>query len=448
MISREDLHAYQLSAVDFIAKHHKCAIFLDMGLGKTVISLTAIADYLEENPAGRVLVIAPLRVAKTVWEQEAAKWEHLKHLNVAIATGIATERIGALNGDANVVVINRENVPWMEQLGGWGLCGRWDMIVVDESSSFKSFKALRFKALYKMAARATRVVLLTGTPSPNGIMDLWTQIALLDRGRRLGKNITAFRNRYFDKSGYHGYVYTPKAEAHGEVQDKISDICMSMSAKDYLSVPERVEVTQFVELGLIPRKTYTTMKRNFIVELGESAITAVSAGVLANKLLQISNGALYDEDRGVHFIHDAKIDCLQSLVEDNPTENLLVAYSYKSDLVRLQAKFTDAVTLSASGKEVEQWNRGEISMLLAHPASAGHGLNLQSGGSVVVWFGLNWSLELYEQFNARLHRQGQANKVKIIHILTKDTIDERVLSVLRDKSKTQADLIEYLKYEE
>jgi SNF2 family DNA or RNA helicase len=442
MLKRESLHEYQNSAIGFIALRPKCALFLDMGLGKTVISLTAIADYMADNPNAKVLIVAPLRVANTVWKQESEKWEHLSHLNVVIATGSVSARTKAISSDANVVVINRENVPWIEPHGNW------DLVIVDESSSFKSFKALRFKALRKITARAGKVVLLTGTPSPNGIMDLWSQIALLDNGYRLGRNITSYRNRYFDKSGYHGYTYTPKSGAYDAVREQIADICMSMSAKDYLSVPERLDVTRFVELDVSSEEIYRNMKRNFIVELGDSEITALSAGVLVNKLLQISNGALYDQVDGVHFIHDAKVDCLQSLVDDNPTENLLVAYSYKSDLVRLQAKFPDAVTLSSSGKEVEQWNSGKIKMLLAHPASAGHGLNLQAGGSVVVWFGLNWSLELYEQFNARLHRQGQSNKVKVIHILAKNTVDERVLSVLRDKSKTQADLIKYLKYEE
>ena len=351
MLKRESLHEYQNSAIGFIALRTKCALFLDMGLGKTVISLTAIADYMAGNPNSKVLIVAPLRVANTVWKQETQRWEHLSHLNVVIATGSARARTRAINSGADVVVINRENVPWIEPHGNW------DLVVVDESSSFKSFKSLRFKALRKITARAGKVVLLTGTPSPNGIMDLWSQIALLDNGYRLGKNITSYRNRYFDKSGYHGYTYTPKSGAYDAVREQIADICMSMSAKDYLSVPERLDVTRFVELDVSSKEIYRNMKRNFIVELGDSEITALSAGVLVNKLLQISNGALYDQVDGVHFIHDAKIDCLQSLVDDNPTENLLVAYSYKSDLVRLQAKFPDAVTLSSSGK---RWNSGTV----------------------------------------------------------------------------------------
>jgi len=441
MLIRDNLHDYQNNAVRYIDAHPKCALFLDMGLGKTVISLTAIADFIATKPEARVLIVAPLRVANTVWKQEAENWEHLMHLDIKIATGTARNRIKAIMEMQNIVVVNRENISWLAPFGNW------DMIVIDESSSFKSFKSMRFKAMRKNAVIAERVVLLSGTPSPNGIMDLWSQIALLDNGERLGKNITAFRNKYFDKSGYQGYVYTPKIGAHEAVQEKIADICMSMSADDYLSVPARVDVNQFVELSNTAKKIYKGFKRDFVIEIGDTDITAVSAAVLVNKLLQISNGALYDSEGNTHHIYDGKIDCLKSMFDDNPNESLLVAYNYRSDLERLQEAFPDAVTLSTSGKEVGAWNKGEIKILLAHPASAGHGLNLQAGGSVVVWFGLNWSLELYEQFNARLHRQGQKRKVRVIHILAKNTIDERVLSVLQDKSKTQADIVNFLKYE-
>jgi len=441
MLTRDNLHDYQNNAVRYIDSHKKCALFLDMGLGKTVISLTAIADFIATKQDARVLIVAPLRVANTVWKQEAENWEHLKHLDIKIATGAAKNRVKAIREMQNVVVVNRENIPWLVPYG------HWDMVVIDESSSFKSFKAMRFKAMRKNAVIAERVVLLSGTPSPNGIMDLWSQIALLDNGERLGKNITAFRNKYFDKSGYQGYVYTPKIGAHEAVQEKIADICMSMSADDYLSVPDRVDVNNLVELSSSAKTVYNDFKRNFIIEIGDTNITAVSAAVLVNKLLQISNGALYDSDGNIHHIHDDKLDCLKSMFDDNPNESLLVAYSYRSDLERLQKAFPDAVTLSTSGKEVDTWNKGEIKMLLAHPASAGHGLNLQAGGTVVVWFGLDWSLELYEQFNARLHRQGQRERVRVIHILAKNTIDERVLSVLQDKSRTQADIVNFLKYE-
>jgi SNF2 family DNA or RNA helicase len=441
MPTRDDLHEYQHGAIDFIMDRKGCALFLDMGLGKTVSTLTAICDLLDNYSVNRVLVIAPLRVANTVWQQEAAKWSHTSDLVVSVCTGTASERRRAVASDAEVMVINRENVQWLVENHKW----KWDMVVIDESSSFKSPSAKRFKALRKVLKHVTRMVLLTGTPAPNGQMDLWSQMFLIDQGERLGKTVTGFRQRFFNQVGYGGYTYEIAPGSADKINGLIQDVCLSMSADDYLDLPERIDMIERVTLSQSAWNIYRELEKEFLVELDAGTITAMSAGVLANKLLQLANGAMYDENQEAHYIHKDKLDALQQIVEDNPTENLLVAYNYKTDLARLQATFPDAVTLSKSGEELEAWNRGEISMLLAHPASAGHGLNAQHGGYVIVWFGLNWSLELYQQFNARLHRQGQTQPVRVMHLVAAGTIDERVLGAIADKAETQADILNYIK---
>ena len=321
------------------------------------------------------------------------------------------------------------------------------MVIIDESSSFKSYKSGRFKALRRVIDRIDSMVLLTGTPSPNGLMDLWPQLFLIDKGERLGKSITNYRQRFFYQTGYGGYTYEPRDGAGEEIKRLIKDVCITMTAEDYLELPDKVVVDEVIELPSDAMRQYKELKKEFILQLEDGLnIETPSAAAQVNKLLQLCNGAVYDEEGNWHEIHDAKIKALKEIIEDNPTENLLVAYNFKSDLARLQAAFPDAVVLDKEGKALEEWNKGNIKMLLAHPASAGHGLNAQHGGSMIVWFGLNWSLELYQQFNARLHRQGQTKPVRIIRLAAKDCIDNSVLGVLRNKDATQDDLIQFLKY--
>lgn len=444
MLSRQDVHEYQNRGVDFICRKSKVALWLDLGLGKTVTSLTAIADLIDSMTVSKVLVIAPLRVANTVWAQEAANWSHLCHLSFSVCTGSEKSRIASLNKTADVYVINRENVKWLVEF----YKRKWpfDMVVIDESSSFKSSKSQRFKALRKVNDKIERMVQLTGTPSSNGLMDLWAQIALLDDGERLGKSMTHFKNRYFE-SDYMGYNWSPKQGSNEQIQSKIDDIVMTMRASDYLELKEPIIVKESVSLPSKVKKQYNELEKEFLIEIDDEEVSAVSAAALANKLLQLCNGAVYTDDKGNYSeLHKGKLDTLSEIVDENPNENVLVAYNYKSDLARIKERFPDAVVLDKKGDAVESWNKGEIKMLLAHPASAGHGLNLQKGGSMIVWFGLNWSLELYQQFNGRLNRQGQTKPVRIIHLVAEDCIDERVLQAIENKAKTQDDLLNALKH--
>tara|TARA_R110000803_G_scaffold46891_4_gene98263 strand:+ start:20481 stop:21815 length:1335 start_codon:yes stop_codon:yes gene_type:complete len=436
-----DLHAYQRKALKFIKEKKKCALWLDMGLGKTVVSWTAIAYFLENFQSNHVLIIAPLRVANTVWKQETDNWTHLNGIDVVVCTGSAVERKAAINKNAAVTVINRENVVWLIENFKW----QWNTVIIDESSSFKSFKAKRFKALKKVSKYIDILIELTGTPAPNGQMDLWSQMYLIDQGERLGRTITNFRQRFFTAAGFKGYGYTLNKGADLAINNLVSDVCMSMSADDYLNLPSRIDLIETITLDEAARETYDELEKEFFINVGEHGIEAPTAGVLAGKLLQMCNGAIYDENKKAHEIHDYKINALKEIIEDNPSENFLVAYNFKSDLARIQKAFPNAITLSRSGDELKTWNEGNIKMLLAHPASAGHGLNAQYGGSAIIWFGLNWSLELYQQFNARLHRQGQTKPVRVMHIVAKNTIDERVVKAIAGKAKTQKDLLEYIK---
>lgn len=440
MLKRADMHDYQNEAVRFIKERKKCALFLDMGLGKTVSSLTAASDFLDDVLVTKVLIIAPLRVANTVWAQEANKWEHLSHLKTVICTGTQTERLAALSSDADVFITNRENTQWLIESVKWD----FDMLIVDESSSFKNPASKRFKYLKKVLKYVNSIVLLTGTPSPQGYIDLWSQLYLVDNGERLGRNITAYRHRFFTQDPY-GYAWELNAGSDKIIQSLISDVCMTMFAADHLKMPGKINITEYVEFDTKSKKQYKELEKEFLLTLSQGTdIEAPSAGVLANKLLQICNGAIYDANKDYHIVHDLKIKALKEIIEDNPNENMLIAYNFKSDLERLQKAFPDAKVLSKSGKELKEWNEGGVKMLLAHPASAGHGLNAQFGGSMLVWFGLNWSLELYEQFNARLYRQGQMNTVRVIHIVAKGGIDEKVMLALTSKAKTQKELMTYL----
>lgn len=441
MLDRSNLHNYQEAALKVILQKRKCGLFLDMGLGKTTTTLTAASDMLDDFLIAKVLIIAPLRVANSVWKQEALKWNHLKHLNIVICTGSEKQRSEAIKSNADIYVINRENIPWLIEKCEW----KWDMVVIDESSSFKNNKSQRFKSLKQMTKHMKSLVLLSGTPSPNGEMDLWSQLYLIDNGERLGRTITNFRQRFFI-SDYMGYNYKIIPGASEKIKELIKDVCVTMSAEDYLDLPGEISLTEYVEMPENVKEQYKELENNFLLTVGDIDIVSPSSSAVANKLLQMCNGAIYDSLGNTHEIHNAKLDALKEIIEENPNENFLIAYNYKSDLQRIIKAFPEAVVLSEGTKEQDDWNAGKIKILLTHPASAGHGLNLQFGGNIIIWFGLNWSLELYQQFNKRLNRQGQKNLVRIIHIVAKGGLDEKVMLALGNKAKTQQDLIDYLKF--
>ena len=439
-------HDYQAYATDFILQNPVAAVFLDMGLGKSVITLTAIKDLcLDSFQVRKVLVIAPLRVARDTWPSEIEKWDHLKDLKYSVAVGTEMERKTALMQKANVYIINRENVQWLVEESG--LPFDYDMVVIDELSSFKSFQAKRFRSLLKVRPTVKRMVGLTGTPSSNGLMDLWAQFRLLDLGKRLGRFITHYRNQYFTPDKRNGQVvfsYKPLPGAEEAIYSAISDITISMKAVDHLNMPECVMNEVKVALSEKERKTYNTMKADLVVSLQGEEIDAGTAAALAGKLSQMANGAVYGEDKKYIEFHNRKLDALEDLIEAANGKPVLVAYWFKHDLERIKKRF-DVREISTS-KDIQDWNKGKIPVAVIHPASAGHGLNLQAGGSTMVWFGLTWSLELYQQANARLWRQGQqADTVVIHHIIAAGTIDERIMAALRNKDKTQSALIEAVK---
>ena len=444
MLSREHLHPYQRRSVEFIKDRKRCGLFLDMGLGKSVSTLTAILDLLQSFSIHKVLIVAPLRVANSVWAQEVEKWSHLKPLRVSVCTGSKKKRLSALQIDADIYVINRENMEWIVEQ--YGTKWPFDMVVIDESSSFKSASSNRFKAARRILPYTNYMVLLTGTPSPNGLLDLWAQIYLIDFGQSLGRTMTSYKHRFFEQD-YMGYNFTPRENADKTIHNLISPFTVHMSAEDYLEMPPRVDVTVKTTMPPAALETYKNFEKTLFVELEDGEqVEAITAAVLANKLLQFANGGMYvDDKRNWSEVHSAKLDALAEILEDNPGGNVLVSYNYKFDLERLLKRFPDAVVLDKEQSTIDRWNRGEIKLLLAHPASAGHGLNIQAGGSLIVWFGLTWSLEYYLQFNARLHRQGQLKPVRIVHIVTEGTIDSRVLNVLMSKEKTQQSLLKALK---
>jgi len=413
-------------------------------LGKTIISLTAIHNLMfDKFDISKVLVIAPLRVT-TVWANEIKKWDHLKGLSYSVAVGTEKERKDALMKRATLYIINRENVDWLVNKSGVPF--DFDMVVIDELSSFKSYSAKRFKSLLKVRPKVKRIVGLTGTPSSNGLMDLWAQFRVLDLGERLGRYITHYRNTYFipdKRNGQIVFSYKLLPGAEEKIYSQISDITISMKSIDYLKMPECVINTVPVYLNEKERAIYSGFRDDMVASLGAEEIDAVNAAVLSGKLLQMANGAVYDEKNKAHFIHDRKLDALEDLIEGANGKPVLIAYWFKHDLDRIQKRFP--VRQLKSSKDIEEWNEGEIPVAVIHPASAGHGLNLQSGGSTLVWFGLTWSLELYQQTNARLYRQGQKDTVVIHHIITKDTIDEDVMTALTKKEKTQASLIDAVK---
>jgi len=443
-------HKYQDYAIQRILDTPTLGLFLEMGLGKTAITLTAIDDLLYDRfEAAKILVIAPLRVAEDTWSRESAKWDHLKHLRISKILGDKKRREQALKVKADLYIINRENVEWLVSETGndWP----FDTVIIDELSSFKSPSAKRFRALRRVRPMISRIVGLTGTPSPNGLLDLWSQMYLLDQGERLGKTITGYRERYFTagaRSGYVVYDWKQKKESEEAVFEKISDICVSMKSVDWLAMPERIDRVVPVKLTEDAKAKYRQLERDLLLPMIDADIVANTAAVLSNKLLQMANGAVYDENKGVREIHDAKLDTLEDVLEGANGHPVLLFYSYKHDLDRIRMRFKHCRTLrkgAEGSKDIADWNAGKIQLLAVHPASAGHGLNLQDGGSTIVWFGLTWSLELYQQANARLHRQGQKHSVIIHHLIAEGTIDEDVMEALQAKAAGQDALMTAVK---
>ena len=442
-------YPHQQAGIRWIIEHPTCALFWGMGSGKTVTTLTALDAILhDELEDGPVLIIAPKRVAENTWSKETAKWEHLSHLRISVVIGTAKERQDALNRAADLYVINRENVDWLvEHLGG-----RWHfpIVVIDELSSFKNQQAKRWKALRRVRGRIKRIIGLTGTPRPNGLEDLWPEIYLLDGGARLGRAITHFRARYLIPERMNGnvvYSYRPKDGAEAEVYDKISDICMSIRKEDVLSLPGQIYEDVEISAPPVILKQYKQFEKDKVMECldDNGEIVAGSAAALTNKLLQFANGAIYDLDGRVHEIHRLKLDALEELLEAAGGDSVLVLYNYQHDRDRIMERIN--CRMLDTPEDIDAWNRGEIPVALAHPASIGHGLNLQDGGHIIVWFGLTWSLELYQQANERLNRPGQKHVCRVYHLMLKGTHDKRVLEALQRKDKGQAAAIEALRLE-
>ena len=444
-------HDYQAYAIDYIETHPVAAVLLDMGLGKTSIMLTAIFDLLFDSfEVHRVLVIAPLRVARDTWTAEVDKWDHLQNLICSVAVGTETERKAALMRQADIYIINRENVQWLVEESG--IPFTFDMIVIDELSSFKNHNTKRFKSLLKVRPKVSRIVGLTGTPASNGLMDLWAEFRILDMGQRLGRFITKYRTDYFmpdKRNGQIIYSYKPLPYAEDAIYRQISDITISMKSTDHLQMPELVSSEYIVRLSDSEQEDYEDLKRELVLTIPGGEITAANAASLSGKLSQLANGAIYDDAGDVHNIHDRKLDALEDIIEAANGNPVLVAYWFKHDYDRISERLKKChIPFSKldTSDSIRRWNNGEIPVALIHPASAGHGLNLQSGGSTLVWFGLTWSLELYQQTVARLWRQGQTSKTVVVqHIITKGTIDERIMKALRSKERTQSALIDAVK---
>lgn len=453
-MDKSNLHKYQKVCVEHIISHPFCGVFLDMGLGKTISTLTAIEelkyDYCEIDT---VLIIAPKRVVETVWEEEAKKWDHTKHLTFSKIIGTERQRLAALKVKADVHIISRDNIAWLCSLYAAKL--PYDMLVIDELSSFKAHQTQRFKSLRLARPWFKRVVGLTGTPAPNGLINLWSQMYLIDRGERLEKTITAYRSRYFRPGASNGYVvYSYKLLSDSErlIQERIKDICISMRAEDYLEMPERID--NFVRVTM-PDKLMDAYKKfeqeNVItlaneIEEGTTTVNAVNAAALSNKLLQFANGAMYDENKNVVPIHDLKLEALKEIIEAADGKPVLVAWTYQFDRDRIKNYFRSMAPRELkTAEDINDWNAGKVRLMLAHPASAGHGINLQAGGNIIVWYGLTWSLELYQQFNARLYRQGQKQRTIIHHIVNTGTHDEDVVRALKSKDKTQNNLMNSIK---
>ncbi|HGF1449008.1 TPA: SNF2-related protein [Streptococcus suis] len=446
------LHNYQVVAKDFIIGHPNAAVILDMGMGKTATTLSAVNELIFDRfEVTKVLVIAPLRVANTVWSDEIEQWAELRHLRYSKIVGTPKQRKVALQKDADIYIVNRENLPWLvEQCSPYF---KWDMVVIDELSSFKSWQSKRFKAFMAMRPYMKRIVGLTGTPSSNGLMDLFAEFKVIDGGERLGRFIGEFRSRYFEEGRRNGnivYEYIPMDYAECQIQDKISDITISMKALDYLDMPDLISTKKLVRMSEKEKEKYSQFKKEYVMsELDGLEVTAANAASLTNKLVQLSNGAVYSDDHTVVPLHEQKLDALEDILESANGEPVLVAYWFKHDLARIMGRLEKHKVKSRvlkTEEDIREWNKGNVPVGLLHPASAGHGLNLQKGGHNLVWFGLTWSLELYQQTNARLWRQGQeAETVVIQHIVTEGTIDEEILRALENKDAQQERLIEAVK---
>ena len=437
---------YQRYAIRRIIDTPAVALLLDMGMGKTVSTLTAINELMFDRfEVHKVLVIAPLRVALSTWRDECEMWEHTRHLRISVAVGDLRTREAALAEDADIYVVNRDVVKWL--VGYYRAKWPFDMVVVDESSSFKNPASQRFRALRKVRPLIRRIVLLTGTPAPNGLMDLWSQLYLLDRGERLGRTLTEYRERYFrpgQQSGHIVYSYDARPGAEQEIFRRIGDICVSMKSEDYLTLPPLIQNVVRVQLPEAAARRYREMERELVLSIGDADITAVSAAALSNKLLQMANGAVYDTEGKVVKLHDAKAEALDEIISCNEGKSVMVIYSYRHDLERLRKKYPKARELKTA-EDIRDWNAGRIPLLLVHPQSAGHGLNLQHGGHIVVWYGLTWSLEAYQQTNKRLHRPGQTEPVMLHHLVAKGTIDEDVMRALEGKAAGQESMLDAVK---
>ena len=453
MLRRDNLHDYQERGVSHIIDHEYCALFLTMGLGKTVTTLTAIKELIDNCIISNALVIAPKKVTQVTWSDEIKNWEHLQGLTISVIDGTAKQRREAMAAKADIYAVSRDNIVWLVLEHG-GVKLPYDMVVIDELSSFKNHASKRFRAMRKVRKFIPRVVGLTGTPAPNGLIDLFAQMYLIDEGQRLGKTVTAYRDRFFRPEKRNGdIVYTyglkaPQDETEQQISDLISDITISMTAEDYLKMPDKIMLYDYVDLAPKVLAMYRDFEKEQILELinSDEPISAASAAALSNKLQQFANGAIYDAERNVKDLHDEKLDKLEEIVEAANGEPVLIAYSYKHDLERIMQKLKAYKPVKLEKPEhIADWNAGKIPVLVTHPASAGHGLNLQKGGHILVWFGNTWSLELYQQFNARLYRQGQMKPVMIHHIVAKNTIDEKIIKSLDGKRETQDGLMESIK---
>ena len=454
-LKREQMHRYQNQACGFVEANPIAALFIDMGLGKTIITLTALCDLiLDYAVVSKVLIIAPLRVARDTWPNELKKWEHLENLDMSVMVGSVQQRIAALKTPALLYVINRENMKWLvDYYEENDMTWDFDTVVIDELSSFKNEKTQRWKALWKVRPMCRRMIGLTGTPAPNGMQDIFCEMKMLDKGARLGRFITRFRERFFYPVSYDPhtkivYEYGLVNGAEQKIYDAISDVCISMKALDYLDMPECLDLIYPVQMSEREKELYDQMKRDLILPMVDGDVEARNAAALSNKLLQMANGAVYDENHTARHIHDRKLEALEDLIESANGQNVLIGYWFQHDRERIRDYLTGKgmeVRELKSSKDLSDWNEGRIPIALIHPASAGHGLNIQDGGHILIWFGTTWSLELYQQTNARLWRQGQKNTVSIYHIVTEGTMDINVMRALEAKTVRQADLIDAVK---
>lgn len=444
-MNKNNLHKYQRKMVNWVIEKERCALYADMGLGKTISTLTAINELFNVCEISKVLVIAPLKVILNTWAKEIEQWDHTKWMRYTLLLGTPIERRLKLYEKTQIHLINRELVPWLYETFKLLSIMPYDMIIVDESSSFKANGAKRTKALKKISPTVNRFVELTATPASNGLIDLWPQIYMLDFGERLGKTLSEYQAKYFD-SDFMGYKLTLKKEAKDIIYSKLEDLCLRLSSEDYLELPDKME--HKVELDFPPKlwEGYKMLEKDFLLELSKDEnIVAFNSGAKVNKLLQYCNGAVYIDENNYASIHDLKLDALEEIIEESQGEPILIAYSFRHDKERILKRFPGAVVLDRKGTQMEAWNKGQISLMLAHPASAGHGINLQHGGNIIVWYGQNWSLELVTQLNGRIHRQGQTKPVQIYYILMRDTVDNIVFQAIQDKDVTQKELLNRLK---